>query len=40
VGGMTKPKVNGVTVKEMVTLKDFDQIEIGSVKLQFVSEQK
>ena len=40
VGGMTKPKVNGATVKESVNLKDFDQIEIGSVKMQFVSEKQ
>ncbi|MFC1515514.1 FHA domain-containing protein [Thermodesulfobacteriota bacterium] len=36
VGGMTKPKVNGETVKESVMLNDFDEIEIGSVKMQFV----
>jgi len=40
VGGMTKPKVNGATVKESVNLKDFDVIEIGSVKLQFVTEKQ
>ena len=40
VGGMTKPKVNGETVKESVNLKDFDVIEIGSVKLQFVTEKQ
>ena len=39
VGGMAKPKVNGVTVKESVTLKDFDEIELGSVKLQFYTEK-
>ena len=39
VGGMTKPKVNGATVKESVTLKEFDEIEIGSVKLQFYTEK-
>ncbi|MBC8432337.1 MAG: FHA domain-containing protein [Desulfobacterales bacterium] len=39
VGGMTKPKVNGATVKESVTLKDFDEIELGSVKLQFYTEK-
>jgi len=35
VEGMTKPKVNGETVKESVMLKEFDQIEIGGIKLQF-----
>ncbi len=39
VGGMTKPRVNGETVKESVTLKEFDEIEIGSVKLQFYTEK-
>ncbi len=39
VGGMAKPKVNGATVKEAVTLKEFDEIEIGSVKLQFYTEK-
>lgn len=36
VEGMTKPKVNGKAVKESVMLKEFDVIEIGHVKLQFV----
>lgn len=36
VGGMTKPKVNGETVKATVMLNDFDEIEFGAVKLQFV----
>lgn len=40
VGGMTKPKVNGETVKESVNLKEFDVIEIGSIKLQFVTEKQ
>jgi hypothetical protein len=40
VGGMTKPKVNGAVVKESVMLKEFDVIEIGSVKMQFVSEKQ
>ena len=35
VGGMSKPKVNGVPVKESVQLKDYDKIEVGSVTLQF-----
>jgi len=36
VGGMAKPKVNETVVKESVKLKEFDTIELGSVKLQFV----
>lgn len=36
VAGMSKPKVNGQTVKGSVLLKPFDTIEIGSVKMQFV----
>jgi pSer/pThr/pTyr-binding forkhead associated (FHA) protein len=36
VEGMSKPKVNGKPVKESVMLKEFDVIEIGSVKLQFI----
>lgn len=36
VGGMSKPKVNNTSVKESVKLKEFDTIELGSVKLQFV----
>ncbi len=36
VSGMTKPKVNGQTVKESVMLNDFDEIEIGAIKMQFV----
>ena len=38
VGGMAKPKVNGEVVKESVNLKEFDVIELGSVKFQFVIE--
>lgn len=34
-GGMTKVKVNGKTVKDSTPLKEFDMIEIGSVKMQF-----
>lgn len=37
VGGRTKPKVNGEAVKETVKLKDFDTIEVGSVKVQFLA---
>jgi pSer/pThr/pTyr-binding forkhead associated (FHA) protein len=36
VEGMTKPKVNGSVVKESVMLKEFDKVEIGSCKMQFV----
>jgi len=36
VEGISKPKVNGKSVKESVILKEFDYIEIGSVKLQFI----
>ncbi len=36
VGGMAKPKVNGDAVKDSVLLKEFDVIEIGSIKMQFV----
>jgi pSer/pThr/pTyr-binding forkhead associated (FHA) protein len=36
VGGMAKPKVNEAVVKESVKLNEFDTIELGSVKLQFV----
>lgn len=36
VGGMSKPKVNETVVKESVKLKEFDIIDIGSLKMQFV----
>jgi len=36
VGGMSKPKVNDLVVKESARLNEFDIIEIGSVKLQFI----
>ncbi|QTA84379.1 FHA domain-containing protein [Desulfonema magnum] len=36
VGGISKPKVNGKAVKESVSLKQFDVIEIGSAKMQFI----
>ena len=35
VEGMSKPKVNGETIKDSVMLKEFDNIELGSVKMQF-----
>lgn len=36
VEGMSKPKVNNEAVKESVLLKEFDIIEIGSVKMEFI----
>jgi len=36
VGGMAKPKVNDVMVKESVLLNEFDTIELGSLKMQFI----
>jgi hypothetical protein len=36
VGGMAKPKVNDLVVKESARLNEFDIIEIGPVKLQFI----
>ena len=36
VEGISRPKVNGESVKQSVMLKEFDVIEIGSVKMQFV----
>lgn len=36
VGGMAKPRVNGETVKDSVLLKQFDTIELGSLKMQFI----
>jgi pSer/pThr/pTyr-binding forkhead associated (FHA) protein len=35
-GSGSKPKVNGNSVSESVQLKDFDVIEIGSVKMHFL----
>jgi len=34
-GGFSKPKVNGRTIKSSVLLKDFDQIQIGPVEMEF-----
>ena len=39
VGGMSKIKVNNKTVKESVALKEFDTIELGSVKMQFFTKE-
>ncbi len=36
VGGISKPKVNGESVKDSVPLKQFDVIEIGSAKMQLI----
>jgi pSer/pThr/pTyr-binding forkhead associated (FHA) protein len=36
VGGMAKPKVNDVAVRESVLLNEFDIIELGSTKMQFI----
>ena len=36
VSGISKPKVKGITVKESVLLEEFDIIEIGSAKIQFI----
>ena len=33
---MAKPKVNDVTVKESVLLNEFDIIELGGAKMQFI----
>ena len=39
IGGIAKPKVNGKAVKETILLKDFDIIEIGPTKMQFVGKE-
>ncbi len=36
VSGMSKPRVNGESVKESLQLKQFDVIEIGSAKMQLI----
>lgn len=36
VGGIAKPRVNSKTVKDAVLLNQFDVIEIGSLKMQFI----
>lgn len=35
VGGLVRPKVNGVTVNTSVKLEEYDNIRIGSVEMQF-----
>ncbi|ACL04171.1 FHA domain-containing protein [Desulfatibacillum aliphaticivorans] len=37
VGGRVKPKVNGEVVKDTIKLNDFDTIEVGSAKMQFLA---
>jgi hypothetical protein len=39
VSGISKLKVNGDAVKESVQLKEFDVIELGSVKMQFFTKE-
>jgi len=39
VSGMAKPKINGQTVKESAKLNEFDVIEIGPVKVEFILEK-
>ncbi|MCJ7773760.1 MAG: FHA domain-containing protein [Desulfobacterales bacterium] len=34
-GGFSKPKVNGRTIRSSILLKDFDQIAIGPIELEF-----
>lgn len=34
-GGLCKPKVNGRTLKSSMLLKDFDQIQLGPVEMEF-----
>ncbi|MEI6125700.1 MAG: FHA domain-containing protein, partial [Pseudomonadota bacterium] len=36
VEGMTKPKINGKTIKETAQLKEFDKIELGSATMEFI----
>jgi len=36
VDGLTKTQVNGEVVKESVDLKEFDIIDVGSAKFQFI----
>jgi pSer/pThr/pTyr-binding forkhead associated (FHA) protein len=39
VSGLSKVKVNGEAVKESILLKEFDVIELGSVKMQFFTKE-
>ena len=38
-GGLSKLKVNGDVVKDSVSLKDFDTVEVGSFKFQFYQKE-
>jgi len=40
VGGLSRVKVNGTPVKEFVTLKEFDVIDVGSAKMQFFNREE
>jgi len=39
VEGMAKPKVNGKAIKDSVQLKEFDSIEIGSARMEFIMKE-
>jgi hypothetical protein len=39
VSGLSKPKINGKSVKESVALNEFDMIEIGSARMQFFTKE-
>ena len=39
VGGLSKVKLNGEAVRDSVLLKEFDVIEVGSVKMQFFTKE-
>lgn len=39
VGGLSRVKVNGSPVKESITLREFDVIDIGSAKMQFFNRE-
>jgi pSer/pThr/pTyr-binding forkhead associated (FHA) protein len=40
IGGFSKPKVNGDIIKETIRLKEFDTIDIGAVKFQFIENKQ
>jgi len=40
VGGLSRIKVNGTPIKESVTLREFDVIDVGSAKLQFFNREE
>jgi pSer/pThr/pTyr-binding forkhead associated (FHA) protein len=39
VGGLSKVKVNGESVKESIQLQEFDVVELGSAKMQFFTKE-